>query len=83
MRGKRNVREGRVVKSSMQKTVTVLLERLVLHHKYKKYITRRRKIKVRDEKSECKIGDIVEIMQTRPLSKTVSWRVVKIIRAGR
>ena len=80
MRGTRHTLQGKVVKTGMQKTVTVLIERLVQHPKYKKYIKKRKKVKARDEKSETGVGDIVQIMQTRALSKTVHWRVVKILR---
>ena len=80
MRGTRNTLQGKVVKTGMQKTVTVLIERLVKHPKYKKYIKKRNKIKVRDDKSQTNVGDIVQIMQTRPLSKTIHWRIVKVLR---
>ena len=71
--------EGRVVSNKMQKTVTVLLERQVQHPLYGKIVRRSTKVHAHDEKSECKEGDVVRIAETRPLSKTKNWRVVKIV----
>jgi len=61
----------------MQKTVVVTIERLELHRKYKKYIKRKTKFYVHDERGECQKGDRVLIMESRPLSKLKRWRVVK------
>ena len=71
---------GVVVSDKMDKTVVVAVERLVQHRRYKKYIRRTKKYHAHDERNECKVGDIVEIEETRPLSKTKRWRVVRIIR---
>lgn len=72
--------EGTVVSDSMSKTVSVVVERLELHPKYKKYVRRRSKFKAHDEKNEARPGDLVRITETRPLSKTKRWRVVEILR---
>jgi small subunit ribosomal protein S17 len=78
-RGKRKRRIGVVVSDKMDKTVVVVVERLVRHPLYKKVLRRRKKYYAHDENNKCKIGDIVEIMETRPLSKLKRWRVVRII----
>lgn len=78
-RGKRKIRVGRVVSDKMDKTVVVQVERLVPHPLYGKVLRRRKKFKAHDENNECRIGDLVEIMETRPLSKTKRWRVVRIL----
>ncbi len=71
--------EGRVVSNKMTKTVTVLLERQVQHPLYGKIVRRSTKVHAHDEKGECKEGDVVRISETRPMSKTKNWRVVKIV----
>lgn len=78
-RGKRKVKVGVVTSNKMQKTITVSVERLVQHPKYKKYVHKVTKFKAHDEKSEAKMGDRVEIMETRPLSKTKTWRLTRVI----
>ena len=75
----RPVRTGRVVSDKMDKTVVVTVERLVRHPLYKKSMKETIKFKAHDEKNECKIGDLVSVMQTRPLSKDKFWRVVEIL----
>jgi small subunit ribosomal protein S17 len=70
---------GRVVSDKMKKTVTVVVERRVKHDLYGKYITRSGKYHAHDEASECKMGDLVLIEECRPLSRTKSWRVVKLV----
>lgn len=70
---------GRVVSDSMDKTVTISVERLVQHPIYKKIIKKTSKIYAHDEDNQCKVGDKVKVMSTRPLSKTKRWRVVEII----
>jgi len=72
---------GVVISNKMQKTITVSIERLVKHPRYKKYVHKYTTLKAHDEKCEAKVGDQVEIMQTRPLSKTKNWRLVKILKA--
>lgn len=69
---------GRVVSDKMNKSITVLIERRVRHDLYGKYLTKISKIKAHDENNECKIGDMVTIRETRPISKTKSWALVKI-----
>jgi len=70
---------GEVVSDKMQKSITVLIERTVKHPLYKKYIKRSTKLHAHDENNECKIGDLVSIEQCRPLSKSKSWRLHRII----
>ena len=70
---------GTVVSDKMDKTVIVIVERLVKHRLYKKYIRRRSKFAAHDENNASKIGDKVLIIQSRPLSKTKRWRVSKIV----
>ncbi|HET9047702.1 MAG TPA: 30S ribosomal protein S17 [Chiayiivirga sp.] len=71
--------EGRVVSNKMNKTVTVLIERQVKHPLYGKYLRRSSKLHAHDEENSCQEGDFVRLAQTRPMSKTKSWRVVEII----
>ena len=78
-RNLRKVRVGRVVSDKMNKTVVVAIEDNVKHPVYGKIIKRTLKVHAHDEKNECGIGDTVEIMETRPLSKTKRWRLVEII----
>ncbi len=70
---------GRVVSDKMQKTVTVLVERKVKHPLYDKVVKKSNKLHAHDETNECKEGDMVEIESTRPLSKTKSWTVKRIV----
>ncbi len=79
-RGFRKERVGRVVSDKMNKTRVVVVERIVKHPLYKKYIKVRKKYYVHDEHNESREGDIVRIMETRPLSKTKRWRLVEILR---
>ncbi len=69
---------GKVVSDKMDKTVTVLIERRVKHPIYGKYVSKSSKLKAHDEKNECKAGDVVTIQESRPLSKSKSWALVKI-----
>ncbi len=78
-RGKRKTLTGVVSSEKMEKTVVVMVNRLVLHPIYKKYIRKRTKVKAHDEKNECHIGDKVLLIETRPLSKVKRWRVKKIV----
>ena len=80
IRNRRKVREGKVVSAAMQKTAVVAVERLVTHPQYKKVMRRRKRIKVHDERGICQVGDVVRIMETRPLSKTKRWRYVETVR---
>jgi len=70
---------GVVVSNKMNKTVVVAEKRKVMHPIYGKFINRTSKFMAHDEKNECNIGDVVKIMETRPLSKRKRWRVVEII----
>jgi len=79
VRGKRRVEVGVVTSDKMSKTRRVEIPRLVRHPKYNKYIKRRTICYVHDEKNESRIGDSVEIMETRPLSKMKNWRLVKVV----
>lgn len=69
---------GKVVSDKMDKTITVLVERRVKHPVYGKYITRSSKLHAHDENNECKLGDLVTVEETRPLSKSKTWALVKI-----
>ena len=73
------VLQGRVVSDKMDKTVTVLVERRVKHPLYGKFIRRSTKVHAHDESNECGIGDIVMVEQCRPLSKSKTWRLVKVV----
>jgi len=78
-RGRRKVMTGQVVSTAMQKTAVVTIERLVKHATYGKYVRRRSKYKIHDEKNECKVGDVVRFMETRPLSKDKRWRLLDFV----
>ena len=78
-RALRKVRVGMVVSDKMDKTVVIAIEDNVKHPVYGKIIKRTLKVHAHDENNECGIGDTVEIMETRPLSKTKRWRLVSII----
>ena len=78
-RSLRKTRIGTVVSNKMQKSIIVAIERHVAHPIYKKYFKKTTKLMAHDEKQVCQIGDVVKIMETRPLSKTKCWRVVEII----
>jgi len=78
-RGLRKTRVGKVVSDKMDKTVVVAVVDSVKHPLYKKIIKRTYKLKAHDENNECKVGDRVKVMETRPLSKEKRWRVVEII----
>lgn len=75
--------EGRVVSSKMNKTITVMIERRVRHPLYGKIVTRRTKLHAHDESNESKQGDLVQIEECRPLSRTKSWRLVKVLEKAR
>ena len=77
--GRRKTQVGTVVSDKMDKTVTVLVERLTKHPVYKKYIRKRAKFKAHDENNVCRLGDKVLIVETRPLSKEKRWRVREVI----
>ncbi|MGK9477524.1 30S ribosomal protein S17 [Melioribacter sp. OK-6-Me] len=78
-RNYRKVRIGTVISNKMDKSIIVAIERRVAHPLYKKYFKKTTKLMAHDEKNECGIGDKVKIMETRPLSKRKTWRLVEII----
>ena len=73
---------GRVVSNKMDKTITVLVERRVKHPVYGKYITRSSKIHAHDESNQCGIGDTVTVAETRPISKTKTWKLVEVVESA-
>jgi len=83
LRNKRKVRQGRVVSTDMAKTVVVAVETSFQHPLYKKILSKTRKFKAHDEDRKCGVGDLVSIMETRPLSNTKRWRVVEIVEKAR
>ena len=76
--GYRKVRMGTVVSNKMDKTVTILIERLIEHPLYHRVVKRSKKIFAHDENNNCQIGDEVKVVETRPLSKHKRWRVIEI-----
>ncbi|MGZ4103440.1 MAG: 30S ribosomal protein S17, partial [Bacteroidia bacterium] len=78
-RNLRKTRTGVVRSSKMDKTIIVAVERRVKHPIYGKFVKKTTKFHAHDEKNECSVGDIVRIMETRPLSKTKRWRLVEIV----
>jgi small subunit ribosomal protein S17 len=79
VRGRRKVRQGVVVGDKMDKTVIVEIKTLVRHPLYGKIIRRSTKFKVHDENNEAGVGDTVEIMESRPISKEKRWRMVRVV----
>ena len=78
-RNLRKVRIGTVVSNKMKKSILVAIERRVAHPIYKKYFKKTTKLMAHDENGECGLGDLVKIMETRPLSKRKKWRLVEIV----
>ena len=78
-RNLRKTRTGKVISDKMDKTIVVAIEDHVKHPLYKKIVKETYKLKAHDENNECKIGDTVKVMETRPLSKDKRWRLVEII----
>jgi len=78
-RNLRKTRIGTVSSTKMEKTITVAVERKVKHPIYGKFLNKTTKFHAHDEKNECTVGDVVRIMETRPLSKTKRWRLVEVI----
>ena len=78
-RGKRKTLVGVVTSDKMEKTVVVMVHRLVLHPVYKKYVRKRKKIKAHDEQNQCHMGDKVLLIETRPLSREKRWRVKEVL----
>ncbi|MFQ5868449.1 MAG: 30S ribosomal protein S17 [Candidatus Zixiibacteriota bacterium] len=82
-RGKRKERVGRVVSNKMDKTVVVAIERRMAHPIYKKVITRTTKLFAHDEENRSMVGDLVKVMETRPLSRNKRWRLVEVLEKAR
>ena len=78
-RNLRKTRTGKVVSDKMDKTIVVAVEDHVKHPLYKKIVKRTYKLKAHDENNECKVGDTVKVMETRPLAKDKRWRLVEIM----
>lgn len=78
-RNKRKEIQGKVVSDKRDKTITILVERKIKHPLYGKVLKSSKKFQVHDENNECKMGDIVKVMETRPLSKTKRWRLIEIL----
>ena len=78
-RNNRKVREGIVVSDKMDKSIVIKVERKMKHPIYGKFLKRSTKFMAHDEKNECRIGDRVRIMETRPLSKNKCWRLIEIV----
>lgn len=79
----RKTRVGKVISDKMDKTIVVAIEYSMKHPLYKKFVKRTFKLKAHDENNECKIGDKVKVMETRPLSKDKRWRLVSIVEAAK
>lgn len=79
-RGRRKVMTGTVVSAAMQKTVVAQIERLVKHVDYGKYVRRRNRFKIHDEKNEAQVGDVIRFMETRRLSKDKRWRLLDFVK---
>jgi small subunit ribosomal protein S17 len=73
------VLQGRVVSDKMKKTIVVEIQSRKLHPLYKKYLARSKRVKAHDENNDCKIGDVVRVVDTRPLSKDKRWRLLEIV----
>ncbi|MEL0082529.1 MAG: 30S ribosomal protein S17 [Gammaproteobacteria bacterium] len=74
---------GKVVSAKMDKSISVLVERRLQHPLYKKYISKSSRFHAHDESNECNEGDIVEIEETRPISKTKNWRLLRVVEKAR
>jgi small subunit ribosomal protein S17 len=82
-RGRSQERRGVVVSNAMDKTIVVRVETLKVHPRYKKVIRRENKFHAHDERNEANVGDVVRIVETRPLSKTKNWRLAEIVEAAK
>ncbi|HUN15701.1 MAG TPA: 30S ribosomal protein S17 [Saprospiraceae bacterium] len=81
-RNLRKTKVGVVHSNKMDKTITIKVVRSMLHPKYGKFMKKSKKYFAHDEKNECNVGDLVKIMETRPLSKLKCWRLVEILKKG-
>jgi small subunit ribosomal protein S17 len=82
-RGRRQERRGVVVSDAMDKTIVVKVETVKVHPRYKKVIRRAKKFHAHDETNQAKVGDLVRIVETRPLSRTKSWRLAEVVEAAK
>lgn len=78
-RNRRKTRVGKVISDGMDKTAVVVIDRLVKHPTYKRYVRRRKKYAIHDQENQCRVGDTVRFMETRPLSKSKRWRLVEVV----
>ena len=83
VRGRRQERQGTVVSSASDKTIVVRVDLVKIHPRYKKVIRRSTKFHAHDETNEAKVGDLVKIVETRPLSRMKRWRLQEIVRAAK
>lgn len=79
-RSRRKTRVGEVVSNKMEKTAVVAVTRLVRHPLYGRFVKKTSRFKVHDESNECQIGDVVRIMETRPISKDKRWRLIEVMK---
>jgi small subunit ribosomal protein S17 len=82
-RGRRQERRGVVVSSAMDKTIVVEVETTKVHQRYKKVIRRAKKFHAHDERNEANVGDVVRIVESRPLSKTKTWRLAEVVEVAK
>jgi small subunit ribosomal protein S17 len=82
-RGHRKIRMGRVISDKSDKTRIIAVERSFQHPLYEKIVKLRRKFAIHDEENRSKVGDLVSVMETRPLSKTKRWRLVEVLERAR
>ncbi len=77
--GRKKIRQGKVVSNKMNKSIVVAIERQVVHPLYKKYYKQTKKVMAHDEENTCSIGDVVRVMESRPLSAKKRWTLVEIV----
>lgn len=82
-RNLRKTKTGLVVSNKMDKTITVAVERKIVHPLYGKFVKKTKRFAAHDERNECTIGDVVKIMETRPISKRKTWRLIEIIQKAK
>jgi small subunit ribosomal protein S17 len=82
-RGRRQERQGTVVSDAMDKTIVVRVDTISAHPRYKKVVRRSRKFHAHDERNEAKVGDVVRIVETRPLSALKRWRLTEIVQQAK
>jgi len=78
----RKVREGEVVSNAMDKTIVVKIERKIMHPNFSKFVKRTKKLYVHDEDNKCKVGDKVQVVETKPISKQKRWKVVSVLQTA-